>query len=392
MNLIDYLDPVDLEKTGFRPSAGKSLFGNAIHIYSEPGDMPPLDDAAIAILGVPEDRTTVGNRGCADGPDAIRTYLYALAAHTSLPHIVDIGNITRAETPSDMQYALAEVLYKLLERNLTVLILGGGQEFTFGNYKAYEILGRVVNICAINSHFAIGEDQSSNITSLSYLRHIVEQMPNYLFNFNNLGYQSYFIPADTQRLMQSLMFDTYRLGEVRADMELAEAVLRNSNLVSVDISAVRQSDAPAQGLPSPHGFYGEELCTLAHYAGLSDNVSSFGLYGLNPRLDSHGQTAHLCAHAVWYFIEGCANRKNDYPKRNPDNYLRFVVAMPDADPQMVFYKSKLTNRWWFEVPNNNASQGGPQCYLIPCTYAEYEQTRNGHIPERWWHFYQRHNS
>lgn len=311
MSLVDYLEPVNLDKTGFVPSQGKALFGDAIQLYTETGAFPDLHSTSIVIVGIPEDRTTVSNHGCAAGPDAIRTFLYPLAAPDNLPPLVDIGNISPLDTPADMQYAVAEVLYKLLEHNHIVVILGGGQEFTFGNYKAYEILGRVINICAINSHFAIGEDNTPHITSLSYLRHIVEQMPNYLFNFNNLGYQSYFIPPDTAKLMQNLMFDTYRLGEVRADMELAEAILRNSNLVSVDISAVRQSDAPGQGLPSPHGFYGEELCTLAHFAGLSDNVSSFGLYGLNPRLDNRGQTAHLCAHALWYFISGCANRKHE---------------------------------------------------------------------------------
>ncbi len=30
--------------------------------------------------------------------------------------------------------------------------------------------------------------------------------------------------------------------------------------------------------PSPNGFYGEEICQMARYAGMSTKLTSFGIY------------------------------------------------------------------------------------------------------------------
>lgn len=392
MNISDYFEPVNLEKIALSSPVPitSGLIGSVIQKNLPDLEFPDIDNVRIAIFGVCDDRRCPGNEGCAAAPDAIRSYLYALAPPDRMPLIADLGNLIPTGSPDDTQYALAEVTYKLLERNIVVVVLGGGQEHTFGLYKAYEVLGKIINICSVSSRIAISENtDAGQVTSANYLRHIVEQMPNYLFNFNNLCHQSYFVSADTRKLMESLMFDAYRLGEVQHDMDLAEAALRNSHLVSLDISAVRQSDAPGQGLPSPHGLYGEEMCRLARFAGLSDNLSTIGFFGMNPRYDSHGQTAHMYAHALWYFIEGFCNRKNDYPYRNRQNYKRFVVDMADTDLEIVFYKSKLTDRWWFEIPNNSGT--GPKSHLIPCTYQDYERTQSGDLPPRWWKFYQRYN-
>jgi hypothetical protein len=48
--------------------------------------------------------------------------------------------------------------------------------------------------------------------------------------------------------------------------------VRYSDVVAVDISAVRQGDAPANANPSPHGLYGEQLCQVARFAGMSDKT------------------------------------------------------------------------------------------------------------------------
>ncbi|MDZ7847857.1 MAG: hypothetical protein U5L96_14460 [Owenweeksia sp.] len=69
---------------------------------------------------------------------------------------------------------------------------------------------------------------------------------------------------------------------------------------------------PATPWGSPT-IFGEEACAICRYAGLSDKVSSFGIYENNPDLDHNGQSSHLLAQMIWYFIEGYVNRKGDYP-------------------------------------------------------------------------------
>jgi hypothetical protein len=43
-------------------------------------------------------------------------------------------------------------------------------------------------------------------------------------------------------------------------------LLRDADLVSFDISAVKQSEAPASRFASPNGLAAEDACQLARYA------------------------------------------------------------------------------------------------------------------------------
>ena len=45
------------------------------------------------------------------------------------------------------------------------------------------------------------------------------------------------------------------------------------------------------------------------YAGLSDKITSVGIFEYNQNLDVNGQTAFLLAQMIWYFIEGFIFRK-----------------------------------------------------------------------------------
>ena len=149
--------------------------------------------------------------------------------------------------------------------------------------------------------------------------------PNYLFNYSNLGYQTYFVTQEEIDLMGKLHFDICRLGEIRADLTEAEPIIRNADMASFDLSSIRNSDAPANNNVTPNGFYGEEVCKLARYAGLSDKLTSVGFYELNPEIDDRGQTAHLLAQIVWYFIDGFYHRKNEIPERDNKEFLKYVI-------------------------------------------------------------------
>lgn len=391
MELSTYFQPVSLKDIAFGESDFYSNIASATRIYASEGAFPELDGVTLAMLGICDESCSAGNKGCKDAPDEIRRYLYALAKPVENFSMVDLGNIMPGATPDDTRFAVTEVLFKLFEKNITVIILGGSQDLSFSNYKAYEVMGRVVNVASIDSMFDLGSD-TLPLNSRNWLSHIVAQQPNFLFNFSNIGYQTYFNGSSMVKLMDELNFDAYRLGAIQGDMVRAETLVRSADMVSVDINSVRLSDAPGQENGSPHGFYGEELCRLTRFAGMSDKLSSIGFYEYNPLYDRRGQTAHLLAHAIWYFIEGFYNRAADFPHRDKQNYKHYMVGLNEGDFEISFYKSKKSDRWWMEVPYSGEKKEQYQRHLlIPCTYADYEQAQQNEVPELWEKYYQRLN-
>ncbi len=237
--------------------------------------------------------------------------------------------------------------------------------------------------------FDLGND-SNIIDSQSYLSNIILHQPNYLFNYTNIGYQSYFVDKEAVDLMNKLYFDTYRLGNVRENMDEVEPVVRNADMVSIDISAVRSADAPGNGNAIPNGFAGEELCRIVRYAGLSDKLSSIGFYEYNPTYDTREQTAMLISQALWYFLEGYYQRKDDYPARARDKYVKFHVKIQDHKEEIIFYKSKLSERWWMEVPvETDLMTKYERHYMVPCSHSDYQNAMDNNIPDRWWQVYQK---
>lgn len=392
MDLSAYFEPVDMKRVGYQRDRFLPRLGDQFVTYNAAEKhFPSLNESSLVILGVDEDRGSGTNSGCKYGADEVRRFLYPLALPSGVGKILDLGNIVQGASLEDTHQAVVEVTAELLSTNHTIIYLGGGQDTTFPIYKAYAKLGRIINICSIDSRFDI--DEQRHLDSRNYLRHIVMQQPNYLFNFTNIGYQTYFVGEPYINLMEELRFDAYRIGWLQADLERAEPLMRNADCVSVDLGAVRQSDAPGNACPSPHGLYGEELCRLARFAGMSDKTTTFGLFEFNPQFDLHGQTAHMLAHVLWYFIEGVFNRKEDFPYRDPQNYRHITVPLHEQNLEIVFYKSKKSDRWWVQVPcDDDKMSRFRQHLLIPCLYSDYEQALSNKIPDLWWKFYQRINS
>ncbi|WP_345953518.1 formimidoylglutamase [Mucilaginibacter sp. PAMB04168] len=392
MSLADFFTPVELNKIA--PSEGykPSQLGNKIETYTQ--YFPDLEQRPdLVVFGVQDDRNAVGNPGCALGPDYVREKLYNLHEGDYKSKIYDLGNIRRGASINDTYFALKTVLAELVKQDIVAIVLGGGQDLTYAQYLAYEEMEQKVDMVVIDSHFDLDEqadmEQDDSTTSHSYLNKIFLHEPNYLFNFSNLGYQTYFVSQDSLRVMDNLFFDVHRLGELMGNVSVTEPVIRNANAISFDIGAVRSSDAMGNANATPNGFYGEEACQMCRYAGFNDKLSSIGFYEFNPAYDSNGQTAMLLAEMIWYFIDGFYNRKMDFPLQPKSQYLVYKTTLRHDEHEIVFVKSKKTDRWWMQVPYPTGGSLNERYHLVPCRYEDYTTAINGEMPDLWWRTYQK---
>jgi len=376
---FEFLLPIDETVVAHSTLLPNQSIGKNIQIHSKQNGLPDLEGINVAIIGVLEGRRAEDNIGTGNDFSIIRKYLYELFPGNWFSKIVDLGNIPHGKEEEDTYFALQEIIAALVKKNIIPIIIGGGQDLTYANYRAYDQLEQSVNLTVVDTKFDLGTIEEE-ISSRSYLSKIVMEKPNNLFNYSNIGYQTYFNSQEEIDLLEKLYFDIYRLGEIANDVKLVEPIFRDSDVVSIDIGAIRRAEAPANNNAVPNGFYGETICAITRYAGISDKVTSFGIYEYNAKLDEKDQTAHLIAQMLWYFIEGYNFRINEYPFTSKKDYKKYIV--PIEERTINFFKSNKSDRWWMEIehPNNKTTKHT----LIPCTYQDYLSAGNQVIPERWW--------
>lgn len=367
--------------------SGQNTFLDAIHINQEKS--PGLNGADIALIGIQENRGTENNKGVDKAADAIRKKLYALKKGTGSYRIVDLGNLRNGNTLEDTYLRVKEVCRTLIEHNVLPILIGGSHDIDYGQYLAYEDMEKLVSILNIDAMLDLETEATSGM-SKKHINRILMHDPNFLFNYTHLAYQSYLTDQSAISILEKLYFESYRLGHLRQHLQEMEPVIRYADMLSFDVSAIKSSDAPGNENAQAFGLTGEEACQICWYAGLNDKLSTAGFYEYNPDFDDHNQkTASVVATMIWYFIEGFYHRRNEKDFKAND-YLRYVVSMPSEPEKLIFYKSKMSEKWWMEVayPKGKEVKGldniqyGRNC-IIPCSYADYETASRGELPERW---------
>jgi formiminoglutamase len=131
---------------------------------------------------------------------------------------------------------------------------------------------------------------------------------------------------------------------------------------------------------TPSGFFSEEACQLCRYAGMSDKLTSFGIYGFDAALDLDRQSAQVVSQMIWYFMEGVFSRKQDYPVSNK-GLTEYIVEFRKLHYQLTFWKSIKSGRWWMQVPAATQKKHDRH-KLVPCSYQDYQSACREELPER----------
>lgn len=332
----------------------------------------------LVIIGVDENRNS-SSPSSSGAPTLIRRRLYALAGIELPGRIVDLGNIKPTANPRQTYAALQSVVAHLASKGVTFIIIGGSQDITIPIIKGLGEVRETLNLCVVDSMCDMGGDDDMCL-SQSYLGEILHGTDTSpIFDFSLVAYQKYLVSPPQINLLRKRHHEVIRLGLVQSNIRETEPVFRNSDMVSIDLCAVRSSDACGSGYPTPNGLYAEEMCQLARYAGFSDRATCMGLFGLVPENDNREQSAILSAQILWHFIEGFSQRKHEMPVADNSSFQKFIVNTGTPNADIIFYRSDISDSWWMEVSGNNQSE----VLIVPCSQNDYIQATKQEVPERW---------
>ena len=378
---FNFLSPVSDLVLAHNELLSSQALGRKLKIHSNQNGIPDLEGVNIAIIGVLENRNDVNYIGEEFQLNEIRKSFYSLFPGSWNTTVADLGDINRGESVEDTYFALKTTITILIKKNIIPIILGGTQDLTYANYRAYDTIIPMVNIVNVDSKFDLG-DSTKPIKNNSFVGKIILDEPYNLFNYATIGYQTYFNAQEEIDLMDNLYFESYRLGQVSNDITSVEPALRDANIVSIDLSSVKGAEVSLNQKYSPNGLDGKEICAIARYAGISNKVTSLGIYEYKPSKDDE-ITSMLISQIIWYFIEGVNFRVKDDEFSDENSFQKFITLVESQE--LIFYKSNLTGRWWIEIPflsevNNKLKRHT----LLPCMHQDYLDACNNIIPERWY--------
>lgn len=370
MMLLNYLKPLpsSFDKLNYK----SEQLGYRINKNIQGKSLPDLDDADIALFSI---------KSKEDSNYLFRKEFYTLFMGNWSKNLVDIGDIIASEQEADTLCGVKELCKYLIQEGIVPLFIGSDQSLLLAMYQAFEDEEQFINLLSVDAKFDLGNEKHL-ICPDSYMSRIISEYPTYLQKFINLGYQSYYVSQEELDLMNDMLFEAHRLGSFDLDIELAEPIVRNSDLANIDMSCVQARDV---GLSNgyPNGFSNREICNIARYIGLSRS-QCMAVFNLPDTPLGYA----LSAQVVWYLLEGFNFRVMEYPCENDDNYIKYNVPIDSYVIQ--FFKSKLTERWWIR-PYYKEGDKIITSDLIPSTEKQYQATVKGEIPQSWWDSYKLYN-
>ena len=380
--MFEFLKPVSKSIIDFVEGLHEHSLGKNT-LFNDGVNEVDFSNGDVVLLSVPEVRNVVGDELSVPNFDEVRKELYQLMLGNWDLRLIDLGEIIPGNIVSDTYYAVSSIVSDLLNLGVLPIVLGGGNDLVYPLYRSFDDLKKGVNLVNMDSHFDIGNIELP-ISSKSYIGKVIMDPPYNLLNFTNIGYQSYYVSPEEKDLVQKLFFEAYRLGEITSNFKKVESLVRNADLISLDLNSV----AGILQNGAPNGFSTREVCSLARYSGLSDQVSIFGIFEYDNK-KTNFIAKSLVAQIIWYYIEGVSLRWNEKVNEDKSNLIHYNV--PLNEEVYSFYKSKITGRWWMEIDyltdeNNILTKKT----LLPCDYEDYANACNNLLTERWYNAKKRH--
>ncbi len=359
--LQNWIRPIEPDAFTENIPSHKAVFGRHLHVLNATDW--DLTEVRICLVGM----------GDADA-DAVRKELYAMSFPFEGLGVADLGNMRRLE-PNFMVTPLRE----LMDSKIFPILIGNAPEQSLAQYNALLSLEQWNNFVLVDRELS----SPRQIGSAQWQDGILRRKEAKLFHFGLIGAQTHWMSLEDFHFLEARHYDVVRLGEARTDPTALEPIIRDADVMAFHLQAIRQSDAPGQPVPSASGFTVEEACQICRYAGMSDKLKSFGVFGCRTALDVGGQTAQVVAQMIWYCIEGFYQRKGDFPA-STDGLIQYMVEWKHAEQPLVFWKSSKSGRWWLQLAVKTGRKP-VRHRLVPCTYADYQMACRNELPDRLLH-------
>jgi formiminoglutamase len=123
------------------------------------------------------------------------------------------------------------------------------------NTTGYETLEKLISLLNVDAFVDLEEKKEAG-ESRNHVHKILLHEPNYLFSYTHLAYQSYLIDPASVAVLEKLNFEAFRIGQMRLICRKWNQAIRNADMMSFDITAIRSSDAPGNANSQPFGLTG----------------------------------------------------------------------------------------------------------------------------------------
>ena len=363
MDFDEFLRPVsvDLQTANYSP------FQTGSHIRFNIDE--EIDADSIVFIATDEMQDFNDLSGEEADFDPIRDHFYRLSVSNWNRKIYDLGTLYRGATFEDSCFALHQVVNQLVEIGATVVLTGGSQALNYILYKALQ--KDLVKAGTIDIKLDI-EAETEDLNAGNHITRMILDETHRLLEFRNIGSQVPYVAKEESDILEQLNFEDLRLGKLIQEFDLAEPILRDLDLLSVDMNVMQHSAFGSAVVPTSNGLNEREICGLMNYAGLSSELKVLHLSNF---INLNASDNILLAEMLWYFTEARNNLKSDGDIRS--------YRVQSEEGEIVFLHSGLSDRWWIQAGTDG------QYARIPCSEKDYADAMKGGIPDKWLKFYKK---
>ena len=325
-----------------------------------------FDANAIVLITIDENDLNLNNEN--NGFDFLRDRFYSLSVSNWHRSIYDLGTLQKGATFEDSCFALHQIVSKISSSGASVIVLGGSQAY---HYILYKSLQRdLLKVGSIDIKLDI-EGHSEELNANNHITKMILDETHRLLEFKNIASQAAYVAREELDILEQLNFEDLRLGKLLEDLKQAEPMLRDLDLLSVDMNVMQYASFQNVYNATPNGLNEREICGLMRYAGLSSTLNV--LHISNFELSNISHNSLLLTEMLWYYIEAKNNLKSDESKD--------IYRVQSAEGEIIFLFSPTSQRWWIEVEVEEGRS------LIPCNESDYLDSMRGEIPHKWLKFF-----